>query len=71
MEIDPKKLADSIKEVEVCEGCHRVVHIVALGSQDWFATGFFQCGGNKKRLFSWCSEKNSLSKVSIPHPNFV
>ena len=64
MEIDPKKLADSIKGIEVCENCQRVVHIVALGSEDWFAPGFFQCGGNKQRLFSWCSDECCQESLS-------
>ena len=52
-----KKIANSITNIEVCENCRKVVSIKIFGSLRWSIKGFFQCGGNKKRLYSWCSDE--------------
>lgn len=50
------KIIKSIKIKEVCENCKEIVSAKILGKK-WYSKVFFQCGGDKKKLFSWCSEK--------------
>ena len=52
-----EKIVNGIKDIELCENCGKVVSVKMLGNYWWTIKGFFQNGGNKKRLYSWCSEK--------------
>jgi hypothetical protein len=48
---------DNLEEILMCEECGRVVFVkTKKGTQGWIKK-FFQCGGTKKKLFSWCSDK--------------
>ena len=66
MKIDLDKLVASIHDIEICTNCGEVLMCKLAGSKRWSKEGFFQCGGNKKRLFSWCSKKCFEEKSLTP-----
>ena len=47
----------NIKHIFKCEDCGKVVYVELKGGKYQVTTGFFQCGGNKKNCYSWCSDK--------------
>lgn len=51
-----EKMVNSIADIFLCENCGKGIG-ARIGGVKWFKKGFFQCGGDKNRIFSWCSKK--------------